>query len=94
MYLRLQDIIYSITTFLVHVLCIKTDGKQRMLISLNKNGFLGNISVADTLHNDWQLYNLNEDFNERNDLAKKYPEKVKELKHCLMNWLQKIISIL
>ncbi|MBO9701036.1 MAG: sulfatase-like hydrolase/transferase [Sporocytophaga sp.] len=28
----------------------------------------------------WELYNLNEDFNERNDLAKKYPEKLKELK--------------
>ena len=28
----------------------------------------------------WQLYNLNEDFNERNDLAKKYPEKLAELK--------------
>ena len=45
-----------------------------------RNGFLGNVSVADTLHNDWQLYNLDADFNERNDLAKKYPEKVKELK--------------
>ena len=29
---------------------------------------------------EWQLYNLNEDFNERNDLAKKYPEKLAELK--------------
>ena len=28
----------------------------------------------------WELYNLNEDFNEINDLAKKYPEKLKELK--------------
>jgi arylsulfatase len=28
----------------------------------------------------WKLYNLNEDFNERVDLAKKYPEKLKELK--------------
>jgi arylsulfatase A-like enzyme len=28
----------------------------------------------------WELYNLNEDFNERIDLAKKYPEKLKELK--------------
>jgi len=46
----------------------------------SKNGFLGNYSVADTSHNDWQLYNLDEDFNERVDLAKKYPEKLKELK--------------
>ena len=28
----------------------------------------------------WELYNLNEDFNEINDLAKKNPEKLKELK--------------
>lgn len=28
----------------------------------------------------WQLYNLNEDFNERVDLAAKYPEKLAELK--------------
>lgn len=27
----------------------------------------------------WELYNLNEDFNERIDLSKKYPEKLKEL---------------
>ena len=31
-------------------------------------------------YNDvWELYNLNTDFNERVDLAKKYPEKLKEL---------------
>ncbi len=28
----------------------------------------------------WELYNLNEDFNERNNLASKNPEKLKELK--------------
>lgn len=28
----------------------------------------------------WELYNINEDFNERNDLSKKYPEKLEELK--------------
>jgi len=28
----------------------------------------------------WELYNLNDDFNERIDLAKKYPEKLEELK--------------
>jgi arylsulfatase len=27
----------------------------------------------------WELYNLNEDFNERNNLAAKYPEKLREL---------------
>jgi arylsulfatase A-like enzyme len=38
--------------------------------------------IADKSFDDdvWQLYNLNEDFNERNDLAKKYPEKLAELK--------------
>ena len=29
---------------------------------------------------EWQLYNLNDDFNERVDLAKKFPEKLAELK--------------
>ncbi|WEK46242.1 MAG: arylsulfatase [Candidatus Andeanibacterium colombiense] len=29
---------------------------------------------------NWRLYNLNEDFNERIDLAKKYPEKLAEMK--------------
>lgn len=38
------------------------------------------ISVADTTNNDWQLYNLNEDFNERINLARKYPQKLEELK--------------
>jgi hypothetical protein len=28
----------------------------------------------------WELYNLNEDFNERVNLASKYPEKLNELK--------------
>ena len=36
-----------------------------------KNGLTNKYSVEDTLHNDWHLYNLNEDFNERFDLAKK-----------------------
>jgi arylsulfatase len=38
-------------------------------------------SVASNFDNDvWELYNLNEDFNERVNLAKKYPEKLEELK--------------
>jgi arylsulfatase A-like enzyme len=37
--------------------------------------------VASNFDKDvWELYNLNEDFNERNNLAKKYPEKLEELK--------------
>ena len=30
--------------------------------------------------NAWELYNLNEDYTERIDLAQKYPEKLAELK--------------
>ncbi|MDB5146386.1 MAG: arylsulfatase, partial [Mucilaginibacter sp.] len=37
----------------------------------------------------WELYNLNEDFNERIDLAKKYPEKLKELKAVFEEQAQK-----
>ncbi len=36
--------------------------------------------VNDVNNDTWELYNLNEDFNERVDLAKKNPEKLKELK--------------
>jgi arylsulfatase len=37
--------------------------------------------AAPSFDNDvWELYNINEDFNERTDLAKKYPEKLAELK--------------
>jgi len=45
-----------------------------------RTGLTTTYAVADTVHNDWQLYNLNEDFNELHDLSKKYPEKLKELK--------------
>ncbi len=48
--------------------------------SANHNALMSNYAVADTAHNDWQLYNLNEDFNERVDLAKKNPQKLAELK--------------
>lgn len=46
---------------------------------VSRNGFLGNVSVADTLHNNWQLFYLEEDFNELHDLSEKHPEKLKEL---------------
>lgn len=36
--------------------------------------------VRDYDKDEWELYNLNEDFNERINLAKKYPEKLAELK--------------
>ena len=53
------------------------------------NNAFGSSNVPDLNHvpdpkrfdNDvWQLYNLNTDFNEINDLSAKYPEKLKELK--------------
>lgn len=37
----------------------------------------------------WELYNLNEDFNENTDLAAKYPEKLKELKTLFDTQAQK-----
>ncbi|GLU57099.1 arylsulfatase [Dyadobacter frigoris] len=42
--------------------------------------FASTISVPNPANNDWQLYNLNEDFNERIDLAKTNPKKLEELK--------------
>ncbi len=39
------------------------------------------ISLGGTYDKDvWELYNLNDDFNERIDLSKKYPEKLQALK--------------
>lgn len=40
----------------------------------------GDLLKADFDKDVWELYNINEDFNERKDLAKKYPEKLAELK--------------
>ena len=39
--------------------------------------------------NAWELYNLNEDFNERVNLARKYPQKVAELKALFEQQAQK-----
>lgn len=39
-----------------------------------------NLPPSDFDKDVWELYNINEDFNERKDLAKKYPEKIAELK--------------
>jgi arylsulfatase len=53
------------------------------IIDLARNGatFGGKDSASDhSFDKDvWELYNLNEDFNERVDLAKKYPEKLAAL---------------
>ncbi len=49
---------------------------------LQENGFADapKPPVTDYSKDVWELYNLNEDFNERIDLAKKYPDKLKALK--------------
>lgn len=49
-------------------------------IADGKGGKSRNVSFDDPKHIDWQLYNLNEDFNEQHDLAKKNPAKLEELK--------------
>lgn len=49
-------------------------------INRTPGAFTATISVPDTANNQWQLYNLNEDYNERVDLAKKNPKKLEELK--------------
>jgi arylsulfatase A-like enzyme len=42
----------------------------------------GNLASKEPFdENAWELYNLNEDYTERVDLAKKYPEKLAELKN-------------
>jgi arylsulfatase len=53
--------------------------------ALHNTGFLFNASgknadiPSDYSKDKWELYNLDKDFNERIDLAAKYPEKLKEL---------------
>ncbi|MGQ7946569.1 arylsulfatase [Flavobacterium sp. WC2509] len=49
---------------------------KEALVDKTKAGVLN----ADFDKDVWELYNINEDFNERKDLAKKYPEKLAELK--------------
>ncbi len=39
-----------------------------------------NIGQLPKLHNDWELFNLDEDFSQSKDLSKQYPGKLKELK--------------
>jgi arylsulfatase len=57
-----------------------------------KNGWKASVfhqSGADFKNDVWELYNLNEDFNERIDLAKKYPGKLKELQDLFDNEAEK-----
>ena len=49
--------------------------------TLLKTAGKNQVPTASNFDNDvWELYNLNEDFNERNNLASKHPEKLAELK--------------
>ncbi|MCJ7729594.1 MAG: hypothetical protein MUO27_06930, partial [Sedimentisphaerales bacterium] len=40
--------------------------------------------------NRYELYNLKEDIGEKNDLSKKMPRKVEELKRMLADWRVKV----
>lgn len=56
---------------------------QRQPNTLTRNVYKGETPALPSPNPDtdvWELYNLNEDFNERIDLAKKQPEKLAELK--------------
>ncbi|MDE1191008.1 MAG: arylsulfatase [Arachidicoccus sp.] len=60
---------------------IYKDGWKASFAFETKSPFLiNNYSVESPGHNDWQLYNVDKDYTERIDLAKKYPEKLTELK--------------
>ena len=83
---RLMDIIDS------RIIEMDANGMDMMVLSLNSPAIQEIYDVkravakkevigVSNFDNDvWELYNLNEDFNERNNLAKKYPEKLEELK--------------
>ena len=80
-----QDTPSSITTFLVVVLLYKDGWKAAVLHHPDyiderlKDSTQRTAIVRDYDKEVWELYNLNDDFNERVDLAKKHPEKLKEL---------------
>lgn len=57
--------------------------------AIDLSSFNKPIPKSDYSKDEWLLYNLNEDFNERINLATKYPEKLKELKALLDKELQK-----
>ncbi len=60
---------------------IYKDGWKASFAFEPKSGLLfNNYSVENPGSNDWHLYHLDADFNERIDLAKKYPKKLDELK--------------
>jgi len=40
--------------------------------------------------NEFELYNLKQDIGEQNNLAKKMPEKTRELKELLANWRNEV----
>jgi arylsulfatase A-like enzyme len=46
---------------------------------------MGNVEMPDVLNGyNWELYNLNEDFSQANDLAAKMPDKLKEMQQIFM----------
>ena len=52
---------------------------KRAIVKDNWKASVFHLSGTDFSKDVWELYNLNDDFNERIDLAAKYPDKVKEL---------------
>ncbi len=78
---------------LVHARSIRMDGKQVRITPLMRilvwalipltQGVAADGSKVDFSKDVWELYNLNDDFNEQVNLASKYPEKLKELQACI-----------
>jgi arylsulfatase len=57
----------------------KIDDTFGVGVNAFNNGVAPDGSKVNFSKDVWELYNLNEDFNERNNLADKFPEKLKEL---------------
>ena len=50
---------------------------------------MGTVELPPLGQYKWELYNINEDFSQNNDLAAKYPEKLKELQALFMSEAKK-----
>ncbi|KAA6438261.1 arylsulfatase [Dyadobacter flavalbus] len=50
----------------------------------------GKWKLVSEIHQPWELYNLETDRTETQDLAKKHPERVKELEKEFLMWAQKV----
>ena len=67
---------------------IYADGWTAVTLHRGKRPWV--LNAEGTLEDDvWELYNLKEDFSQSNDLAKKYPEKLEELKALFLEEAEK-----